>query len=110
MISEEKRIWGIHTKDDALFLKDNLIAIGWHNMGDLKTDYTIFKYCYKYRLSFSIELTDSQLDQGLITLISQISAAYHTYFGGIGLRYRSDRYKLITAVPCDFSNHFSYSS
>ena len=35
MLSEEKRIWGIHTKDDALFLKDNLIAIGWHNMGDL---------------------------------------------------------------------------
>ena len=35
MANEEKRIWGIHTKDDNLFLKDNLIAIGWHEMGDL---------------------------------------------------------------------------
>ncbi len=35
MNSEEKRIWGIHTKDDTLFLKDNIIAIGWHRMGDL---------------------------------------------------------------------------
>jgi len=35
MANEEKRIWGIHTKDDNLFLKDNLIAIGWREMGDL---------------------------------------------------------------------------
>ena len=35
MANEEKKIWGIHTKDDNLFLKDNLIAIGWHEMGDL---------------------------------------------------------------------------
>ena len=35
MNSEEKRIWGIHTKDDTLFLKDNIIAIGWHRMGNL---------------------------------------------------------------------------
>lgn len=32
---EEKRIWGIHTQDDNLFLKRNVIAIGWSNMGDL---------------------------------------------------------------------------
>lgn len=34
-IVEDKRIWGIHTKDDRLFLKDNVIAIGWRAMGDL---------------------------------------------------------------------------
>lgn len=32
---EEKRVWGIHTQDDNLFLKKNVIAIGWRNMGDL---------------------------------------------------------------------------
>lgn len=32
---EEKRVWGIHTRDDNLFLKENVIAIGWHEMGDL---------------------------------------------------------------------------
>lgn len=35
MANEEKWIWGIHTYDDNLFLKDNLIAIGWYQMGDL---------------------------------------------------------------------------
>ena len=34
--SEEKRVWGIHTMDDSLFLNDNVIAIGWREMGDLK--------------------------------------------------------------------------
>ncbi|MBQ8077781.1 MAG: restriction endonuclease [Eubacterium sp.] len=29
-------MWGIHTKDDNLFLRDNIIAIGWHEIGDLK--------------------------------------------------------------------------
>ena len=35
MPSEEKRIWGIHTKDDSLFLHQDVIAIGWKDMGDL---------------------------------------------------------------------------
>lgn len=35
MTNEEKKIWGIHTQEDDLFLKDNLIAIGWRKMGDL---------------------------------------------------------------------------
>lgn len=35
MVNEEKRIWGIHTQDDNLFLKNNVIAIGWSDMGDL---------------------------------------------------------------------------
>ncbi|MBW7571252.1 restriction endonuclease [Caproiciproducens faecalis] len=34
--NEEKRVWGIHTMNDALFLNDNVIAIGWREMGDLK--------------------------------------------------------------------------
>lgn len=32
---EEIRIWGIHTKDDNLFLNENKIAIGWRKFGDL---------------------------------------------------------------------------
>ena len=35
MIDVEKKIWGIHTQDDNLFLKENMIAIGWHEIGDL---------------------------------------------------------------------------
>lgn len=35
MGNEEKRIWGIHTQDDNLFLNNNVIAIGWKEMGDL---------------------------------------------------------------------------
>lgn len=34
-MSEEKRVWGIHTLDDNLFLKENVIAIGWSEIGDL---------------------------------------------------------------------------
>ncbi len=33
--SEEIRVWGMHTQDDRLFLKDNKIAIGWRDFGDL---------------------------------------------------------------------------
>ncbi len=35
MATEEKKLWGIHTTDDKLFLHDNVIAIGWREMGDL---------------------------------------------------------------------------
>lgn len=34
-MSEEIRVWGIHTLDDNLFLKENVIAIGWEEIGDL---------------------------------------------------------------------------
>ena len=37
MVSEEKRVWGIHTQDDHLFLHGNVVAIGWKEMGDLRT-------------------------------------------------------------------------
>ena len=35
MVDEEKRVWGIHTKDDNLFLQKDVIAIGWKEIGDL---------------------------------------------------------------------------
>lgn len=35
MSEAEKKIWGIHTQDEALFLKDGKIAIGWREIGDL---------------------------------------------------------------------------
>lgn len=34
MASDEKRVWGIHTMDDNLFLSKNVIAIGWKEFGD----------------------------------------------------------------------------
>lgn len=34
-MSEELKVWGIHTLDDNLFLKENVIAIGWGEIGDL---------------------------------------------------------------------------
>lgn len=33
--SEDKKVWGIHTQNDSLFLNKDLIAIGWRNFGDL---------------------------------------------------------------------------
>lgn len=35
MVDEEKKVWGIHTKDDNLFLQKDVIAIGWKEIGDL---------------------------------------------------------------------------
>lgn len=34
-MAEERRVWGIHTQDDKLFLQKNVIAISWSAMGDL---------------------------------------------------------------------------
>ncbi len=34
-MSEELKVWGIHTLDDNLFLKENVMAIGWGEIGDL---------------------------------------------------------------------------
>ena len=45
----ERRLWGIHTQDDSLFLKDNTIAIGWGAFGDLtnmENDREAFKKKY----------------------------------------------------------------
>ena len=35
MDSNEKRVWGIHSKNDSVFLNENVIAIGWYELGDL---------------------------------------------------------------------------
>ncbi|MDR0948245.1 MAG: restriction endonuclease [Lachnospiraceae bacterium] len=35
MGDDEKRIWGIHTKDENMFLQKDIIALGWKEMGDL---------------------------------------------------------------------------
>lgn len=35
VLSDDARVWGIHGKDDALFLEGGLIAIGWEEFGDL---------------------------------------------------------------------------
>ena len=35
MADSEKKIWGIHTQNDTLFLKQGILAIGWREMGDL---------------------------------------------------------------------------
>lgn len=35
MTEQDKTVWCVHTQDDALFLQNNCIAIGWHEMGDL---------------------------------------------------------------------------
>ena len=37
MADTEIRIWGIHTQDEGLFLKDDKIAIGWKEIGDLRS-------------------------------------------------------------------------
>ena len=37
MAAANKTVWGIHTMDDPLFLNQNLIAIGWEEMGDLSS-------------------------------------------------------------------------
>jgi len=50
MVDGEKRIWGIHTQDDNLFLKKGKIAIGWREMGDLsviKDNREAFKVKYQ---------------------------------------------------------------
>lgn len=36
MTDTEKKIWGIHTTDEALFLKSHKIAIGWKEIGNLR--------------------------------------------------------------------------
>lgn len=34
MANDDKKVWGIHTMDDNLFLNKNVIAIGWKEFGD----------------------------------------------------------------------------
>lgn len=47
-MSEDKKVWGIHTFDDGLFLRENVIAIGWEKMDNLSElkDRAAFKEKY----------------------------------------------------------------
>jgi len=52
MPTEEKRIWGIHTRDDQFFLDQSVIAIGWREMGNLaeiKADREAFRVHFTER-------------------------------------------------------------
>lgn len=52
--TEDIRVWGIHTMDDKLFLQDQIIAIGWKDMGDLsKIDSTREAFKEKYSTIYS---------------------------------------------------------
>ncbi|SDY73130.1 restriction endonuclease [Lachnobacterium bovis] len=35
-MAETKVVWGIHTTQENLFLPNNIIGIGWEEMGDIK--------------------------------------------------------------------------
>ena len=49
----QKAMWGIHTKDEQLFLQNDLIAIGWSDMGDLaKIENTRDAYKVEYAKAF----------------------------------------------------------
>ena len=46
MAAVNRTVWGIHTMDDPLFLNQNLIAIGWDDMGNL-ADISASRDAYK---------------------------------------------------------------
>lgn len=37
MVENEIRVWGIHTKNDQVFLEHNVIAIGWQEIGNISS-------------------------------------------------------------------------
>lgn len=48
--TEDRKVWGIHTHNDSLFLNKDLIAIGWRDFGDLskvEANRDAFKAHYK---------------------------------------------------------------
>ena len=48
-----RAMWGIHTRDEQLFLRNDVIAIGWSNMGDLsEIEATREAYKIKYAEAF----------------------------------------------------------
>lgn len=52
MDNEEKRVWGIHTQDDHLFLNENVVAIGWEKIGDLSSLETYDDIKNKYAIVY----------------------------------------------------------
>ena len=64
----EKNIWGIHTTDDKLFLVENVIALGWKDIGDLSSlpnDREIFKAKYQSTYPGS-KLKSTSLSAGML--------------------------------------------
>ena len=61
MAAANKTVWGIHTMDDPLFLNQNLIAIGWEEMGDLSAISTS-RDAYKEKYILSPHGGDSGID------------------------------------------------
>lgn len=48
-----KVLWGIHTRDDELFLNKNIIAIGWKEIGDLSLiEPTRDAFKHKYEIAY----------------------------------------------------------
>ncbi|SCY69602.1 restriction system protein [Lachnospiraceae bacterium XBB2008] len=68
MSTNEKRIWGIHTRDDNLFLSHNVIGIGWAELGDLSviaSDREAFR-------AKMIEAFPTAKKQGIATMTGQV--------------------------------------
>lgn len=52
-MSDDIRMWGIHTQDESLFLNENVIAIGWREIGDLsKLEPTREAFKAKYAITY----------------------------------------------------------
>lgn len=49
---DEKRVWGIHSFDDFLFLKESVTALGWPAMGDLRS-IANNREAFKQQMAFS---------------------------------------------------------
>ncbi len=64
----EKRVWGIHTKNDTLFLHDNLIAVGWNELGDLSK---IEQNRDAFREKMTMTYTDAS-KQSVATMTGQV--------------------------------------
>lgn len=48
------KVWGIHTREDNLFLKSDVIAIGWEEIGDLsKIDLTREAFKQQFEKAYS---------------------------------------------------------
>ena len=70
MAAANKTVWGIHTMDDPLFLNQNLIAIGWEEMGDLSAISTV-----PFPVSWTVKMKKKQKE-------TQDILSYHTQAAG----------------------------
>lgn len=70
MATANKTVWGIHTMDDPLFLNQNVIAIGWEEMGDLSAISTV-----PFPVSWTVKMKKKQKE-------TQDILSYHTQAAG----------------------------